>query len=421
VTGLTRYALASIGPVGSAAAQFLLSLILLRSVSAGDFGSFSFLLIVAQLAQGVWSALFCAPLLVLLAQSDGRGEGREIRAILTNSLALAVVVGAILAAIAAALGLGGRPALLFGSFASVSLVRWLGRAEAYARAQPMRAVASDLVYSLILAIGLASLLHRTAHALDIACLALLVGAAAGLLPLGARYLREQFGKVSIADIPRYGPVWRAYSRWSLIGVVTTEATANCHSYIVTLVFGPAAFAALAATALAIRPITVGTNALVDLERAQMAREIAGGRLDSLAGTVRLFRLALLLIWGGTAAAAVLLLAWAPHLIFPPRFATATLWIGVGLWIVVAIARVLRAPESALLQAAGSFRPLALASVYACGISIVAVLVMLALRDPLWSILGIFVGEAAFAGFTWAMARRWLAEAMPRLALVGQRA
>ena len=66
---LSRYALATIGPVGSAGAQFALSLVMLQRLDLGAFGAFSLLLVACQFSWGIWSALFCAPLPVLLAQA----------------------------------------------------------------------------------------------------------------------------------------------------------------------------------------------------------------------------------------------------------------------------------------------------------------------------------------------------------------
>ena len=49
-------------------------------------------------------------------------------------------------------------------------------------------------------------------------------------------------------------------------MLTTEATANAHVYIVTLIYGPLGFAPIAATALFIRPVGVAMNTLTDYER-----------------------------------------------------------------------------------------------------------------------------------------------------------
>ncbi|OHC95833.1 MAG: hypothetical protein A2095_09655 [Sphingomonadales bacterium GWF1_63_6] len=60
----------------------------------------------------------------------------------------------------------------------------------------------------------------------------------------------------------------------------------------------------------------------------------------------------------------------------------------------------------MLQAAGEFRPLAFASLWSAGISIAMVLVLLFTMGPLWSIVGILIGEALFAAVTYVHAHRW---------------
>lgn len=65
-----RYAIAFLGPVSTAGANFLLSLVLLRVMTADVFGHFSFLLILSQFSTGIWSALFSAVLPVIMADPD---------------------------------------------------------------------------------------------------------------------------------------------------------------------------------------------------------------------------------------------------------------------------------------------------------------------------------------------------------------
>jgi O-antigen/teichoic acid export membrane protein len=93
------------------------------------------------------------------------------------------------------------------------------------------------------------------------------------------------------------------------------------------------------------------------------------------------------------------------LLFPPRYPVAVVATGTMLWIVVAAVRLVRAPESAFLQASGAFKPLARASMMSCGVSIVAVVALLVTLGPVWSIGGIFAGELVFAAGTWIAARR----------------
>jgi O-antigen/teichoic acid export membrane protein len=403
---LLRYALAAVGPVGSAAAQFLLSLILLRVLSPHDFGSFSFLLVATVLSWGVWSALLCAPLPVLLARADEGDREALGDTIFAADLAGAAVAGLVFFGLARLLGVATGASVLFALYGAAALVRWFARAHAYAHGRQLRTTASDLVYGVALVAGVGGLAAAGQATLGTAYAALLASAALGLLPFGGDFLRRQFVRVRPAALGRYPAIWREHAGWSLLGVLTTEATANAHAYLVTALAGPAAFAPIAASALMIRPIGVAQNALSDFERAEMARDIGRGEVGAALAAVRTFRWVLVAAWGATALLAAALLFGAPRLIFPAHYPLPFLVTGAALWMVVAGVRLVRAPESVLLQAAGSFRALAMASVGSAALSIAAVAALLRLAGPLWSIGGVMLGEALFAAVTWLAAHRW---------------
>jgi hypothetical protein len=403
---LFRYGQAGVGPVASAGAQFLLALLLLRLLDAHAFGSFSFLLVASQFSWGLWSALFCAPLPILLVQQDADGGDRLVRAMLGTSLIGSFFAAAVFLAGSLALGLDLPAALLFAAYGGIALLRWFARAHAYATQNPLRTMWSDLAYSVTVLVGGAAVYLSASGSLEFAYGALLVGAVIGLAPFGGRYLQMQFSRPRLADLRNYGMIWRKHSGWSLLGVITTEATANSHAYLVTVLAGPAAFAAIAASALLIRPIGVAMNALNEFERAQMARQIGAGRIDDAIASVRSFRLVLMAAWIVTAGASAILLIQAPRLLFPDAYPLDFLVVAAMLWLAVAGMRLIRAPESALLQAAGAFRPLAFASVWSSGVSLAAVLALLLTVGPLWSILGILLGELLFAAITYIQAHRW---------------
>jgi hypothetical protein len=403
---LMRYSLAMVGPVGSAGAQLLLSLVLLRTVDASNFGSFSFLLVASQLSWGVWSALFCAPLPILLSSTNPVRRERLRHCLQTVNLLGAVIAFPLFALLAILLGAATTAALLFAGYGFVSLLRWFARAHAYATGEPLRTTASDVTYSLTLIAGIVLIWLRATPNLELAWGVLLVSTAAGLLPFGRTFLAEQFIHIHPQAVAGYASIWRQHSGWSLFGVITTEATANSHTYLVTILLGPTAFAPIAASALMIRPINVTINALIEFERAQMARQIGDGRYDLAMASARFFRIVLVATWLVTAIGIVGLLAYAPRLIFPANYPLSFLTIGAALWMAVAGMRLLRTPDSALLQAAGAFRPLAFASMWSSGVSVVAVLVLLVAGGPLWSIGGILAGETIFAVFTWREARLW---------------
>jgi hypothetical protein len=400
-----RYLTALAGPILSAGAQFLLSLVLLRILDDHAFGRLSILLIVIQLGWGIWTALFCAPMPILLNRANPAAVAAVERALLSANMLCCACGFAVVAATARMLGEDNGTALLFGGYGAVSLLRWFARAHGYAIGQPLRTTASDTIYALVLLAGVGWMAATGLGSMRAAAILLLLGAVAGMPAFGGSYLSAQFLRIRLRHAGGYPAVWREHGRWSLLGVVTTEATANAHSYLVTLLRGPAAFAPIAAAGLMIRPITVAMNALGEFERARLARHLGPEGAGDTGPTIRLFRLVLVAAWIATAIAIVVLLGAAPWLIFPPRYAFGALAIGAALWMLVAFVRLMRMPESTLLQAAGAFRPLAMASLWSSGLSIVAVLALLFLATPLWSIVGVLGGEALFAMLVWREARR----------------
>jgi hypothetical protein len=135
------------------------------------------------------------------------------------------------------------------------------------------------VYAGVLLVGVGVIAVRGDASLTVTWAAMLLGTLAGFLPLGRAYLAEQFRHFRLDEVTRYAAVWRPHAPWSPLGVVSTEAAANAHVYIITLQRGPYAFAPLAASALLIRPITVAMNALTEFERARMARQLGAGEVD----------------------------------------------------------------------------------------------------------------------------------------------
>lgn len=394
------YALAAIGPISTAVAQFLLSLKMLHTLDATAFGSFSFLLVTSVLSCGVWSALFCAPLPVVLTHYEASDKQSALRALFTASALGAVLAGLVFFGLGQFLQLAPREAAIFGLYAGLTLVRWYARQYAYANRRLVRAAVSDLTYSAAI---LGGLLFGPANApFEI----LLVAGVCSLALFGRFFFAAQFELFSLRDLPHYSVIWRKYSGWSLLGVVTTEATANSHAYLVTSFLGAAAFAPLSASALLIRPIGVVMNALTDFERPRFAHQIHAGDLASARNSLLFFRLVLVAAWIGTALAGWALMAFAPRLVFPPRYSTQELSIGAAIWLAIAFVRLMRTPESALLQAAGVFRPLAMASVYSSGASIATVAILLFNYGALISLIGILIGEGVYALWIHRQARAW---------------
>lgn len=405
---MLRYALATIGPVGAASTQFILSLQLLHLLAPASFGSFSFLLVISQFSTGLWSALLCAPLPIVVAQEQEEQRQGLVDSLFVVNLVLSLLAFGAFCILGVGLEVPVVPAALFAGYAAVALLRWFARAHAYATGAAIRTIASDLVYSAGLLIGIGLVAIMGTDTPDLPYGALLASAAVSLLPFGRQYFLAQFVRIRPRELPRYAYVWRQHSSWSLVGVITTEATVNAHAYIVTLVSGPLAFAPIAASALIIRPVSVVMNALSEFERPQMARQIARSDIASAQRSAGTFLFVLALAWVSTIAAAVLLLAYDQETIFPSDYSRSSLALGMALWLAVTLMRILRTPDSVLLQAAGMFRWLAHASIISSAVSISAVTALLVLGGPLWSLGGILLGEAICAVWIWRQAWRWRA-------------
>ncbi|MET3973074.1 O-antigen/teichoic acid export membrane protein [Bradyrhizobium japonicum] len=409
-TKLLRYAIAVVGPVSVAAIHLTLSLLMLRVLSPAEFGVFTFLLVAAQFSWGIWSALFCAPLPVLLLETsiaEQRIGINVLRCINWIAAAFSIVVFFL---VAERLGLSTSASICFALYGAVALIRWFGRSFAYVRCQQLRAVASDLAYSVSLLAMLAVTIRLLGWPPQIACyFSMLVGAIIGVLPIGKSYFSLHVGEGWGVAFARYRLIWKDQARWALLGVLTTEATANAHVYIVTLLQGPSAFAPIAASSLLMRPINVAQNALTDFERPQMARLISGGQFSAVRQSLMLFRAALAAIWIATVLISVVIFLWLPRLLFPPTYDLDYVAAATVLWTVFAALRLLQTPESALLQAAGEFKDLAMASVYSSIGSVGAVWMLVMFAGALWSIAGLCLGAIIYLGATLYFARKWLRE------------
>ncbi len=407
---LLRYGLAIIGPIGVAGSQFLVSLTMIQMLTPGQFGAFSLLMVANVLTWGICSALFCAPMPILLYQKpdDFAGDGEAM--LVAASAAFAMASSVLFVALARILGLDWTATLLFTGYAWASFSRYFARSHALARHDQIRATLSDIGFSLALAAGLAvAWLAPRGQGGLLVYTALVAGTLFGLLPFGWRYIVRDLIIVRPGRLRGYGYIWKRMSAWSVLGVVTTEATNNAHAYLVTSFLGPSAFAPLAASNLVTRPVSVISTALSDFERPRLARQIGEGRFEELRQSLRLFGWSIAGAWGLTALAVIALFAIAPRLIFPAHYDLGYIMIGTVLWMLVAAARMAAIPPSCVLIACGSFRLLANTSLWSGVLSVAAVVALMLSADAVWSILGILAGQSLYAFMIRRSALHWLSQ------------
>ncbi|MBI3677563.1 MAG: hypothetical protein HY243_13205 [Proteobacteria bacterium] len=400
-----RYGISALGPISISGAHFFASLVFLHELAPAEFGLFSFLLIVVPFCMSMTGALLGASITSSLALW-ARVNGPELSTHLKISLVLGLLATAAVTALMFASGAHVVAALLLGFFAGLMTLRWFARSFAYALQLPARAALSDVAYSLLLVGGLSALWFMRALNVETASIVLLASAALALSMFGTDYLKRQFAPGEEGSLAAYGPIWRDLTRWSLLGVVLTELTANAHAYLVTFISGPKAFALLAVGSLVMRPVSLVLSALPDLERPRMAREIAAGRFAAAFKCVKEFRTAAGAIWLAAVGLAGVILMWFPHVLLKRGYDATDVVIAVGAWALIMALRALRTPDSVLLQAAREFQPLAGASKRSSIISVVATLLLLLAAGPLASLGGIVAGELAMLASTLSLARRW---------------
>src|SRR5579872_4506638 len=151
-----RYGFSTSGPVATSGAHFLASFIFLRNLPASEFGLFSFVLVIVPFCMSIIAAMAVIPVTRSLSEPE------TVRArIVATCLKMNLLLGAI-AALCTFLFLmlahaEPAPAGLLALFGGLLTMRWFARCFGYVQGQMHRAVASDLVYALVLVAGLSGL------------------------------------------------------------------------------------------------------------------------------------------------------------------------------------------------------------------------------------------------------------------------
>lgn len=404
-SAVTRYGLSVTGPVAVSAAHFIASLIFLRLLQPYEFGQFSFLLIVVPFCLGAAGALLGAPAALTRGKDEATARA-EISTLQKSSLAIAGAAGIVVTALMYSTHADTSEALLFGLYGAGATLRAFARSLSNVHARLLRVAGSDLVYAVLVVAGLTGLVVFGRLTMWNAALVLVVATAAGFLPFGWRHWRELIRSTGMQPFDRYLPMWRDVTRWSLMGVVLTELTANAHAYIVTFISGPKAFGLLALGALFMRPASLVLSALPDIDQPLITRRIAQGDLSGALRVVKEFRTAGGAVLAVTILLAVALVIWYPHLFLNKGYGETDVLIVLALWIAITAVRVVRTPEAVFLQAVGDYSALARVAAWSSATSLVVTFVLLCMAGPVASLGGVLAGEIAIVLALFPLTRAW---------------
>ncbi|AEG48664.1 putative polysaccharide biosynthesis protein [Sphingobium chlorophenolicum L-1] len=398
-----RFGLASLSSAIVSVSHLLVQIFSIHHLGTAAIGTLAFLLVIIQFGYSLSNALVSTPYTIAVNQGDDI-EAKSFDFFFPVNLMLAASQGLTCAVIAWATA-SPTAALLFGLAGTLSLIRWFGRSNAYAHHAPARAARSDLAYAGTILAGLLIAMRTGADMSAIGGM-LVAASLMGLLPFGIAYLRRHFAMGPGRALGAYRSVWKEQSAWTLVGVLSTEATSNSHSYIVTLLAGPAAFAPIAVGMLFFRPVNVCITALTQLERPRMTRAVARGDHDAAIKSERLFMAALVMLWVATCVLAAVALIFFPGLILKPTLDHQLVTIAVGLCALLSLVQCVQTPMSVMTQARRAFRPLAAQSMRSCVVGLIAVTLLVWGAAPVFSVGGVVLSQLVMMLGIWRLDRQW---------------
>ncbi|WP_434931611.1 hypothetical protein ACRWQM_06365 [Shewanella sp. HL-SH5] len=387
-----KRALAAIGgSAGLALTSLVMALCLIQKGSVEEYGLFAFLLVTQALANGISNAILGSPSLIALSENTPQAA-QKVRSFMLVNLFLSCIFAALQAAIVLSFVDSIGIALVYAASAFITTLRWFGRAYCNNSHQHSKVVKSDALYSLVSLTAAVTIFFAGNVSLFSFGLVTAAAAVLALPALGFDYLKLQF--VSAFNAGLYGFVqgFQQQGKHALLGVLTTEGTLNSHSYLVTLLLGPAAFAPIAAAALLFRPVIVVLNSLTQIERPRLRSMLAVHRFEDAKKSLSRFRLINIAFWLLNCIVALVVLLFFINIYWKDALSQpALIWAAIFISL-IRLSRSVSSPFNVFLQAADKFKDLSLVSVKSSLLAVPLVYVSLLVFTPSFSLLGILLGE-----------------------------
>jgi len=439
------------GSAGTALTNLLHGLAIMQMCSQREYGIFAFMLVTQALFTGLSNALLGSPALIELSANDGPERNQRMKSYLRVNLLLSLIAGLIQASIAWGMDAPIHTSIAFGWSGLFTTLRWFGRAYGNNTHAHHRVVASDAVYAVVGLSGIA-LLFAT-HSIGLLQTAWLNSGAAFLalfaLPHAYRRLQWEAKEHTIGGSKEHtiggskehmiggnkehtiggskehmisghkehmiggnkersgsghqsptGSAWAPFregfkrqGQHALLGVVTTEATANAHPYLVTLLLGSEAFAPLAAAMLLFRPLAVVNMSLTQVERPRLRKLIHQGRATEAQQSLKRFRLLNLTAWLGNSLLAGGILLFAAGYYWKEQSSMPIFQSSLCMLMLIRLLSTVRAPNSVLWQAHDRFRALSRFTLYSALITVPTTALLAYFLGAEASLIGIFAGES----------------------------
>ncbi|GAA0340133.1 hypothetical protein GCM10009092_00810 [Bowmanella denitrificans] len=371
-----------------AVANLVLSLLLLSNGLTSEFGSFAMLQVSAGLAYGITNALLGAPLLIFLNQPVI--PPLALRGFFLANLLLALLLTLGQVALVYALDL---PAEIFwhaGTLVLLGVIRWFGRSYCLS-VRPLASMRSDWVTAFFMLLGALWLWFSDNISLTQVLMVCWVSLLAGIIALGWEHMRQLLLSMQDRELQTVNLGIRNQGKAALVGALSLEATANGHSYIISLLAGPAAFAPIAAATLLYRPVLVVQGALAMYERPRLASLLNASPATLSGLAARQLARWSLLSWAGNTLLVALLLYFPEHGLWSADEQHTMLTLCL-LWGCIMFLRSIRQAPATVAQASDNFALLAKACATAALVTLPVAALLVWQVSAVASLFALLAGE-----------------------------
>ncbi len=377
----------------AALSAMLMQLALLLQSPLADYGFFAFVQVVQGLLIGVSSALFAAPLLSRWQHAAEQTSNATGSYFIVQLLFVLASFGLVFV-LTLYYQFSWQTAVWLALAAALQLWRCFARSLLQNTVNTRALIRTDATFSLLALVGTSGLwLAQQVSLLHLAQLNAL--AAAGSLLLAGPHFWQQHQRMwQQRDWCQWQQGWQQQAKPALVGVLSAESAANAHSYLITLLAGPAAFAPIAAAAMLYRPAALLLTNLSQLCRGQLQQ--AWLQQQPLQTLLRHFRTQCLWLWCFNSTVLLLLLwIFAEPLelwLHAKQFVPADFLLAALLWGILTLQRAWRSSAAIQLQVQNQFAALARTALWPALLSVLLVLVFLQFWPAVWSLLAVILSE-----------------------------
>ena len=253
---LRKSAIAVVDQALISASGFLVSVVLIKTVSKPEYGYYAIALPVSLFLASIQQALVSAPMSVLLAAKDGEDRQRYLSSLAWGQLFVilpASLAAAVLFYVAGAWVLNPlSQSIAVALAAAVTGLLWREflRSYQFARELPEDVLKMDVLYVAILTIALCSLVYLLR--ITVASIWIVMGLASlmAAFPFGRGFARRPD-----AGWTAFRENW-PYGRWAILGVLVTHIQTYSHLYLLGVLIGSVAVADASAARLLLMPMAL---------------------------------------------------------------------------------------------------------------------------------------------------------------------